>query len=398
MRRFGEIVLSFFCLFGFLTINGQNSILKDKESLSIFQTEPNLGTMHVVQVKIGAGQHLYTGESLSDILDDGYSSLDIRIGWQSKGYADWQKAWNYPLYGVGFYTGWIGERKYLGKPGAIYGFFRQPFLNRPKHHFSWDLAVGLTYDLNPYDPEENPLNDAIGGRMAVYFTAGIDGNIHLKPDFDLTYGFQVAHFSNGRIETPNYGLNMVGVNLGVQYYFNSARKLLQKINPDYPVRSRPIWMDAELKPWQSYYEWSVGIAAGIVQAGMHEEYYGTFSLTTDLYRRYDYVGGIGVGLDLFYDGSMLKELSDAGESIRDDWYKLLVGAHVGHRFYIWRFSIDLNLGTYVFKKTDIHKNIFARLGLKYSLTDRWYSGVALKTQGLSAADWVEWGIGYRLWK
>ncbi len=378
------------------SLYGQNGLNNKNLSESIFEREPNLGTMQVVQLKLGAGQHLYTGESLSDILDDGYSSLDIRLGWQSKGYADWQKAWNYPLYGIGFYTGWIGERKYMGKPGAIYGFFRQPFLNRQKHHFSWDLAVGLTYDLNPYDPEENPLNDAIGGRMAVYFTAGVDGNIHLQPNLDVTYGLQVAHFSNGRIETPNYGLNMLGFNLGVQYYFNSSRRLLEKINPEYKVRSRPLWIDTELKPWKTYYEWNIGLAAGIVQAGMHEEYFGTFSLTADLYRRYDYVGGVGIGLDLFYDGSMLRELSDAGEVVDDQWYKVLVGAHVGHRFYIWKFNIDLNLGTYIYKKTDIHKSIFARLGLKYNLTDHLYTGVALKTQGLSAADWVEWGIGYRL--
>lgn len=93
------------------SLYGQNGLNNKNLSESIFEREPNLGTMQVVQLKLGAGQHLYTGESLSDILDDGYSSLDIRLGWQSKGYADWQKAWNYPLYGIGFYTGWIGERK-----------------------------------------------------------------------------------------------------------------------------------------------------------------------------------------------------------------------------------------------------------------------------------------------
>ena len=68
---------------------------------------------------------------------------------------------------------------------------------------NFELAVGLTYDLVAYNAETNPDNDAIGSSVAVYFNASLGGDITINPKWDITYGVDLTHFSNGRTFTPN---------------------------------------------------------------------------------------------------------------------------------------------------------------------------------------------------
>ena len=103
--------------------------------------EPNLGKQLFVQYKLHAGSHIYTGSSFSDYLQDGYVAHEFRLGWHSKGDHAWQHALNFPLYGVGVYSGNVGNPQALGTPSGVYGFMHFPFIRRKKHHF--DIFFGF---------------------------------------------------------------------------------------------------------------------------------------------------------------------------------------------------------------------------------------------------------------
>ena len=102
---------------------------------------------------------------------------------------DWSnKYYNAMTYGVGFYSGYIGDPAVLGNPNALYGFLDMPFGNyygdkRTTWHFS--PAFGLTYNLVPYDETNNPTNDAIGAKFAVYINFAFSGHTAMTRDMDF---------------------------------------------------------------------------------------------------------------------------------------------------------------------------------------------------------------------
>lgn len=81
-------------------------------------------------------------------------------------------------------------------------------------------SLGLSYDFEPYNPETNVHNDAIGSRFNVYFALNLGAAYRLNREMDLVYGLDLTHFSNGRTFRPNKGLNLAGLNLGFRYHFN----------------------------------------------------------------------------------------------------------------------------------------------------------------------------------
>lgn len=340
-----------------------------------------------VELRGHSGTHFYTGEALSATLDNGYGALEVRLGWQTSGDKDWHGAYGYPSYGVGWYTGAIGNPDILGAPNALYGFINFPLQINKRNTLVSDLALGYTYDLNPYDPDGNPNNDAIGARGAVYFNLGIGFRYELNREIDLTYGLDFTHFSNGRSFQPNYGLNMMGVFLGTRYNFNNRQsKVDPSVRPTQILNVRPNYPD----------EWSdlsdtdednillfgaIGTSQNSEDAGTSNRYFNS-SVVLEYQHFFNLKHGATVGLDYFYDGSV--------EFYGDE--PNMFGYHVGYDYRIWIFSIRLQAGGY-FSAPDRKGGFFFRPAGKFDITDHLYAQVGLKTLNGGAADWVEFGIG-----
>ncbi|MCW3467457.1 acyloxyacyl hydrolase [Chitinophaga nivalis] len=358
---------------------------------------PNLGRFKYLELKLHNGSHIYNGENMGEFLKHGYQSMEIRMGWQSTGAHDWQRALNYPSYGLGFYTGWIGEATILGNPSGLYGFFYAPLCRRKRHTFEAGLALGLTYDLNTYDKHTNPLNDAISSKVDVYFNLSIGGVWKASEIWDLTYGLDLTHFSNGRTHTPNLGLNMAGFNVGVRYHYNSIKRIVKKqIDSTYTANIRPTFIVAPLKPLRQRNEVSIYGAFGVVQHDSRQNtsaFYGTASLVMDYSRRYSHIASFGAGLDGFYDGSLgyTYEQQYGGRVRTGD--KMLGGIHIGHALHLQRFDLVTQMGTYWYQRDDKKGSVFLRVGLRYNLHKNGFMQIGLKTLNGAKADWAEWGGG-----
>ncbi|WP_315824548.1 acyloxyacyl hydrolase [Paraflavitalea speifideaquila] len=139
-----------------------------------------------------------------------------------------------------FYSGNVGDIEIFGRPHAAFGFITFPFSNKRRNNFQIEPALGLTYNLKPYNPEHNVINDAIGAKFAVYFALNLGGKYKINREIDLLYGYDITHFSNGRTVTPNLGLNMMGFSVGGRYNFNAAqRKTDNSIFPTTLLDARP---------------------------------------------------------------------------------------------------------------------------------------------------------------
>ena len=386
-----------FLLLLFITTSTNTFAQKKKELIKYDDVKDieNYGHFKYVEVINHSGGHSYSGESLGDAVSYGYAALEVRLGWKNSDPEHWSnKYYNSMSYGIGVYTGYIGDPAIFGNPNAIYAFADFPIGRQSydiKTTWSFNPALGITYNLVPYNPDDNPTNDAIGASFAVYISLAAKGQTVLSRDMDLTYGLDFTHFSNGRSFMPNFGLNMLGVNLGAKYHFNTDQK---KVNKD-PFTTEILqsrYKKTRTTPVPKKIGHSINIltAIGTVQNGFEENQdggdpsnrYTTFSGYVDYTYKFDIKHGIDAGIDFFYDQSLVI-------TSPDELY--LFGYHLGYEYTFWRITVISQLGGYI--GDDKGKGqIWARPGLQYRFTD-WLSGhVALKTRRGFAADWAEFGV------
>ena len=294
-------------------------------------------------------------------------------------------------YGLGWYSGAIGDPEILGSPNGLYGFVDFPLTygRRTNQHIS--SAVGLSYDLNPYT-EENTANDAIGSPVNVYFNLAYGFQTRLNREMDLLYGLDLTHFSNGRFATPNLGLNMFGLYLGIQYRWNAMQKeidadpfshRLLQVRPQDPSPRKATPRNEDYI--HVYY--AAGSVQTNAQAGTSDRYL-TSSIVAEYQYQFNSMHAVAGGLDLFYDASLSEKFEDTPE-----WW--LLGTHIGYDFMFYRFTIRAQVGTYL--TDDRGKGgFFLRPAVKYDVTDNFYGQLGLKTLNGGISDWVEFGVGFRI--
>ena len=382
-----KLIITVFILYSPLVAIGQNPLYTRSGD-----PVENQGRFRTLEIRGHTGGHMYGGETLTSKLEDGYGGLEVRFAWQSRDEEIWGK-YGYPSYGVGLYSGFLGDPEIFGNPNAVFGFINFPISNPTRRNqFNIEPSLGLTYNLEPFDPENNPLNDAIGARMAVYFNLNFGWAYQWTPEMDITYGIDFSHFSNGRSFTPNWGLNMLGINVGLRYHYNADQhKLDNHMYPDRKLQNR--YLRSGKTPNQKVVDnqsMNVYLALGTVQteegAGTDTRY-GTFSLVLDYQHKFNTMHSVSAGLDYFVDNS-LKETYPEG-----DGKNSLVGIHAGYDFMFWRLTTLLHGGTYITEKLG-KEALFLRPAIRYKINKWAYAQVGLKTIGF-AADWVEFGLGFR---
>ncbi|MDV7397011.1 acyloxyacyl hydrolase, partial [Arthrospira platensis SPKY1] len=81
------------------------------------------------------------------------------------------------------------------------------------------VAQGLARNSNPYNRETNFRNNAFGQQWMSANTFMLRYNQPLSHvPISLHAGLVFTHFSNGRFQFPNRGLNTYGVHAGIQYH------------------------------------------------------------------------------------------------------------------------------------------------------------------------------------
>lgn len=363
------------------------------------QSEPIKNKFKFIEVKGHTGSHFYTGQNLSTYLENGYASVELRLGWQSDEKHEWAKHYAYPAYGIGWYTGYIGDVEVFGAPNALYGFMSFNVSKQRRNSFIIEPALGLTYNLKPYNPASLVKNDAIGSKVTVYFNLSFGGKYEINRELDFLYGIDFTHFSNGRTVTPNYGLNMMGLNVGARYNFNKAQKAVDpSTHPKTILDARPTNL-VNQKPRKltenniQFYQ-AVGTVQNDRDAGTSHRYI-TTSTVLEYQHKFNEMHGFTAGVDYFHDESLADTLSN-------NTYKKyntvnLPAFHIGYDFAFWKFTVRMQVGTYLTEAgKDMKGAYFMRPNLKYDFSDRVYGQVGLKTLDGGAADWVEYGIGFKI--
>lgn len=374
--------------------------------------EKNYGFFNYIQVNAYQGQHMIQ-ESLQQYFEDGFYGFSVRLGTQSTGRKEWQRLHNYPQYGLGVSYFDMGNAlidSLLGKPASLYFFFGAPLARFGDFRLNADLELGISHDFKPYDAVDNEFQYLIGASNNLHFNLSFQLYWEVSQRMDVGLGLGLWHFSNGRSFTPQRGINLVGLNLNTAYHFNPIKNYTKHVDPDYQPPIRPEFIVAEKSPFKGHHELIFMEAVGTVQSepgefkdengvidttGAEGPRYYTNSFTVEYAYQFARKLKAVAGFDMFYDGSLEQNYDVPPQDVTTQ-QKVFYAYHIGFHYLIERFSFVANYGRYIYKPFDQRGNYFFRAGGRIGLTENLDVHVCLKTRNGGIADWIEWGVAYKL--
>ena len=339
-----------------------------------------------VQSKMHYGKPIAYSDSLSpEELNSNFFGTDIRFGVQADGERALDQHLGFQQYGLGIFHANLNN-EILGNPWGAYMFIGIPFYTSGNFVIYGDASFGLGFGFNEYDSITNPKNDVVGSDVNAFFTMGTRAAYHINDRFMIDAGIGFLHFSNGTLKTPNKGLNMYSGQLGLTYFFNS--KSQEKFTPAEKIKKDVPKIE---KQNEMTFVYSVGGKSSLKVYGKPPEYFMT-SIVIDFYRRYHHIAKFGGGVDYVYDGTYALEYSEP-QSINKYSF---IAIHASHELYFSKFAFVAHLGTYLWKGSEGKGAMFARVGLRYYISEHFIANLTLKTENGFKADFIEFGLGYRL--
>lgn len=373
----------------------------EQSNFKIPKDDPNYGVFGYVEAVYHYSRYLKNTDNLSDIMSNRANTFEMKVGIQSVGKKKWQQYWAYPTYGIGFYSASFGSADTLGEPSAVYLFYGGPMKRWKRLGLFYEMSVGVSYDFVKYDPITNPQNDLIGSTVNVYLAARLYLQYKINSRLDASLGLDLAHFSNGSTRTPNMGLNIYGPNLALKYNFNPVRNYTKKIDDKYKPPLRPEFIKSEWPEKDKSNFIHLFVAAGGKTTNKQPYDGPTYFVSTiavDYTRQYSHIARWGAGLDFFYDSSLRENSEDTQDVPFGDLIQ--IGAHMGNELIINKFAFITQFGYYLYSpETASYKSSwYLRFNLRYLICDQFGIQGGLKTLNGGVADFIEWGLYFRMMK
>ena len=312
----------------------------------------------------------------------------VILSWNQKTYGlkDWERRYNYPDFGYSF-TYQDMKNQYLGETFGLYAHFSFYFLKR---NLMFRIGQGLAYNTNPYDPDENYINNAYGSHLLS--TTYLMGNYHKQniiDGFGLQAGVSIIHYSNADFKSPNNSTNSFTFNLGVNYLLDHEQ------HPEYVPQG----------PKEKYTEpvhFNLALRSGINTTGVVGSPQLPF-LTISSYadKVINRKSTLQAGAELIMSRSLeeyieYQAVAFPQENNDPDADAKRIGVFVGHQLTFNKMSLITQLGYYAYYPYKSYvEQVYNRIGLQREIYKDLWGSVTVRSHGANA-EAVEFSIGYRL--
>ena len=308
------------------------------------------------------------------------------IGWNKRASGEkiWHSQYNYPEFGASFVAQNFNNSM-LGSSYGVYGHYNFYFLKR---RLMLRFAQGISYATNPYDKLKNPKNIAFGTDllsgtylMLNYVRPQIFGPIGVQA------GATLLHLSNANIKAPNTSINSVTFNVGLTAALDSNKetKEIETFNEDINKKIR----------------FGLIFRTGVNQSdvvGTPQFPFYIFSAFAE--KRINPKSLVMIGVE-YFNSKFLKEyiyyqsVAYPENNIAHDLDYKRIGVYIGHELLFGRFSVQTQLGYYVYSPFDFEGRVYNRIGVKYYLSSKWFVSATLKSH-TAKAEALEFSLGIRL--
>ncbi len=301
---------------------------------------------------------------------------------QTYGEEEWEQAYNFPDYGL-YLLYQDFKNPILGHNYAIglqYNFY---FLNRK---LQFKISQGIAMTSHPHDNETNYRNSAFGSKFMENTNFALNFKQRVYGKFSVQGGLMFTHFSNGRIKSPNSGVNTYNANLGISYDFGDRKTY----NKDLIAKSFK-------EPLKYNFVLRTGVNESlIIGSGQYAFYHPGIYVDKRFGRKFSLQAGAEIFFSNFMKDYIRYRSVAYPESNIDpdtDWKR--AGLFIGTEMFINRLSFEAQLGYYVYQPFKTENKIYDRVGAKYYFYKNYFAGVSVKTHGF-LAEAMEFNLGVRL--
>lgn len=281
--------------------------------------------------------------------------------------------------GLGYYFSNLGNREVYGHVHGMYAVLgAEIFKDRSPVYIHQSVSVGLSYNTERFDIENNYFNRVIGSHINAFVIL----SMNLRADFgpvSLSAGPSMVHMSNGNMRQPNLGINLVNGRVGMTYRFGDGSSLI----------ARELQVDTAF----SRHRLQFFLSGGIRQLSRKiPNYYGVGSLVGEYSLRFTQNQALGFGLDLVYDATEGREtfITRISEEEVPPWH---MAVHLSFERIYGRLSILVQPGYKIWTPDGHNYFQFNRAALRYRVEDNLMLNLSIKAHGLKG-DFIEFGVGY----
>jgi hypothetical protein len=335
---------------------------------------------HQLRVSWHGGLILKHKGSVRHLVQGPVSGLELNYIKPTNGSKQWHTINNHPDLGVGFSYYYLNNEKELGELYALHAIFDLYLFNKQKSYLTFRLSPGLSYATKIFNETSNYRNNFLSTHINSFINLKWAYGYRLNQRLNAELAFGIAHNSNGAIQLPNLGVNILSTSLSFKYQLNKKTYLAETLE---------LGNKKKLSIFQTH------LAIGKrVDNRILEQTVQCATLSLNYYRGVNHSNLIGLGFDFYYRHKTKPDFSFVKLDFQDGratFYQL--GLKLNYVYRAGRMDFPFDIGVYLIDGYKSNGAIYNRIGLRYHITDHFMTNVTLKAH-TTKADFVEWGIGY----
>ncbi|MGB1248063.1 MAG: acyloxyacyl hydrolase [Chitinophagales bacterium] len=300
-------------------------------------------------------------------------TYNFEAGFSVRNFGDkpWQQKLHYPEVGATFIHSFFGDKAVFGTANGVYAHAKFWFNRNKIADTYFRVGSGLAWLDKPYHPNDNSTNNVIGSKLNNITQLKFGADFHVHERVDLALAFTFTHYSNAKTQSPNLGINIPALTLGVRYSpFTQDRQYTYSDTLPSPEKRN-----------EYNYQFSVGTTNKTVGGAKFPIYVHSF-----YYSRYTSVANkVWVGASWTTDMQEHDKLLFAEETDKLKFRSSDLSLFVADEILLGKTSIYFLLGAYLIDKEFRGAPIYAKLGVNYYYLDfgkhnhKLFVGVNMKT-------------------
>ncbi|CAA7385781.1 acyloxyacyl hydrolase [Chryseobacterium fistulae] len=346
------------------------------------------------------GKVLATNIHLKILENKNYVGYSFQFLKQATGKKEWERQYNFPQYGIGFFAFDFLENKQMGSPFAVYGIYNAKLRQWGKLKWYHNIDFGISFNSNPFNNDTQYYNTSVGSKTNMFISLGTGLYYELGRYFDIGLNLKFNHLSNGSLKIPNKGLNTVAPQLSIVYYPERINPKLSDTIPIIHKKYNTLEFSVFGGKKDSFYRGDKRDDLKLYE-GYDYSIYGAEAFYMRQYSPKSAYGlGVGVTMDEQYNHTMYVSDSTLYQKKRFSNNQPLVSIIPTYRLMMDRLYINIGAGYYVFKKSRKYDSpaFFQRIGLQYQITDRFFAAFGINAYDMHIANYLEWKLGYTFHK
>ena len=314
--------------------------------------------------------HLYQGN---------FPIYKLSFSGLTAGSRDWHQLYRFPRIGVDLTYSDLIYPEVLGKAFAIMPNITFSIFQYRSFKLGLKNGLGLGYLTKKYHRLDNYRNTAIGSNINLALFMGLEGEFALNNNINITTGVGLSHYSNGRTQMPNKGINIPSAKLGVTIGHPDKQPALRDRSPD--SRESELMLVASggssaVYPIGSEKSPRAGITA-------------LYNIPVNIRHK------LGFGYDMFYYYNREHLLSHLDEVEHIQWH-FNHGVYISFQLDFCRTAFFIQKGVYLYDKHDFQQSLFYhRVGFRHNVYKNLMLNLSLKTH-FFRAQFIEMGVGYKI--